>query len=151
MPDNLFLYQENLVPVNLITGMSRSIDAQDVSKSDKDQNANPGTGPGVSFNTEGYAKAGYMDMLKMKIFKTWQYPEDAINKGKQGDVDISFELNSVGAVMSVGVVKTSGSSSLDSAAVAAVKKSSPFGPFTGDDKQKTLKITGHFCYVLDNY
>jgi hypothetical protein len=33
--------------------------------------------------------------------------------------------------------------------MAAVKKASPFGFFTGDIKEKTLKVTGNFGYVLD--
>jgi protein TonB len=120
-----------------------------VSNPAHEQEVRTGKEAEVSFNTEGAVKAGYMDMLKIRIFKAWQYPADAINKGLQGNVDISFVLNDKGEVMDIGVVKTSGSPSLDSAAIAAVKQAAPFGPFTGDANQKTLKVTGHLCYVLD--
>ena len=104
---------------------------------------------GVSFEAEGGVGKVYLDKLKVKIFNIWQYPEDAIHKGEQGKVTISFVLNDKGELMDMGVLVSSGSNSLDSAAMAAVKKASPFGAFTGDIKEKTLKVTGNFGYVLD--
>ena len=58
-------------------------------------------------------------------------------------------LNDKGELLDMGVLVSSGSKSLDSAAMAAIKKASPFGSFTGDIKEKTLKVTGNFGYVLD--
>jgi TonB family protein len=104
---------------------------------------------GVSFEAEGGVGKEYLDKLKVKIFTIWQYPEDAIHKGEQGKVTISLVLNDKGELMDMGVLVSSGSISLDSAAMAAVKKASPFGAFTGDIKEKTLKVTGNFGYVLD--
>jgi TonB family protein len=106
-------------------------------------------GEGVSFVAEGGVGKAYLDKLKVKIFNIWQYPEEAIHKGEQGKVTISFVLDDKGNLMDMGVLVSSGSSSLDSAAMAAVKKASPFGSFTGDIKEKTLKVTGNFGYVLD--
>ena len=62
---------------------------------------------------------------------------------------ISFVLNDKGKLMDMGVLVSSGSHRLDSAAMAAVENASPFGSFTGDIKEKTLKVTGNFGYVLD--
>jgi TonB family protein len=106
-------------------------------------------GEGVSFEAEGGVGVVYLDKLKIKIFRIWQYPGDAIRKGEQGKVTISFVLNDKGELVDMGVLVSSGSHSLDSAAMAAVKKASPFGFFTGDIKEKTLKVTGNFGYVLD--
>jgi TonB family protein len=107
------------------------------------------SGEGVSFVAEGGVGKAYLDKLKVKIFNVWQYPADAIHKGQQGKVTISFVLNDKGELMDMGVLAGSGSNSLDSAAMAAVKKASPFGAFTGDIKENTLKVTGNFAYVLD--
>jgi TonB family protein len=106
-------------------------------------------GEGVSFEAEGGVGKVYLDKLKVKIFNIWQYPEDAVRKGEQGKVTISFVLNDKGELMDMGVLVGSGSRSLDAAAMAAVKKASPFGSFTRDIKEKTLKVTGNFGYVLD--
>jgi TonB family protein len=106
-------------------------------------------GEGVSFEAEGGVGKAYLEKLKVKIFNIWQYPEYAIKKGEQGKVTLSFVLNDKGELVDMGVLVSSGSGSLDSAAMAAVKMASPFGSFTGDIKEKTLKVTGNFGYVLD--
>jgi TonB family protein len=104
---------------------------------------------GVSFEAEGGVGKVYLDKLKVKIFNIWQYPKDAIRKGEQGKVTISFVLNDKGELMDMGVLVSSGSYNLDSAAMAAIEKAGPFGSFTSDIKEKTLKVTGNFGYVLD--
>ena len=91
----------------------------------------------------------YLDLLKARIFLVWKYPDEAIQKGQEGKVSISFELNSNGELVDIGILKSSGSSSLDTASTAAVKQASPFGPLPKDISDKPLKITGQFCYVLD--
>ncbi|HWR67676.1 MAG TPA: TonB family protein, partial [Desulfomonilia bacterium] len=62
---------------------------------------------------------------------------------------ITFVLNERGEVADIGVLKSSGSYSLDSAAMAAIEDAAPFGPLTDNNGEKTLKVTGHFAYVLD--
>ncbi|MCU0577663.1 MAG: TonB family protein [Desulfobacterota bacterium] len=104
---------------------------------------------GVSFVAEGGVATGYLDQLKIKIFRIWEYPEEAVIKGEQGKVSITFVLNERGEVADIGVLKSSGSYSLDSAAMAAIEDAAPFGPLTDNNGEKTLKVTGHFAYVLD--
>ena len=104
---------------------------------------------GLSFETEGEVSADYLDLLKAKIFEAWEYPEDAIAGGVDGTVRIRFVLDALGSVTEVGVMSGSGYTSLDSAALDAVRKAGPFGPFTEDLTGETLKITGSFCYVLE--
>ena len=104
---------------------------------------------GVSFVAEGGVGAAYLSKLKVKIFRVWQYPEAAIQKGEQGNVSVAFVLNDKGEVVDMGVISSSGSHRLDSAAMTAIGQAAPFGVFTKDIKDKNLKITGHFRYVLD--
>lgn len=104
---------------------------------------------GISFETEGEVSADYLDLLKAKIFEAWEYPGDAIAGGIDGTVRIRFVLDALGSVTEIGVLSGSGHASLDSAALDAVRKAGPFGPFTEDLAGETLKITGSFCYVLD--
>ena len=104
---------------------------------------------GVSFVAEGGVGVVYLNKLREKIFKIWQYPQEAILKGQQGKVTVSFVLNSKGVVENMSVVSSSGSISLDSAAIDAIKQASPYGFFTRDIKESSLKVTGHFSYVLD--
>ena len=104
---------------------------------------------GVSFVAEGGVAVGYLDHLKVKIFRIWEYPEDAIASGADGTVRVRFVLDALGSVTEIGILSGSGHASLDSAALDAVLKAGPFGPFTEDLAGETLTITGSFCYVLD--
>jgi len=107
------------------------------------------TDEGVSFEVEGEVSADYLDLLKIKIFNAWEYPEDAIEKGYDGLVRIAFELDGSGNLTEIGILSSSGHYSLDAAAMGAIEQASPYGPFTEDVSPRTLKITGNFRYVLD--
>jgi len=104
---------------------------------------------GVSFKADRTVGTSYLDLLKARIFLVWKYPDEAIQKGQEGKVSISFMLNSNGEIIDIGILKSSGSDSLDTASTAAVKQASPFGPLPKDISDKPLRITGQFCYVLD--
>ncbi|MGO9147569.1 MAG: TonB family protein [Desulfomonilia bacterium] len=107
------------------------------------------SGSGVSFKADRTVGTSYLDLLKARIFLVWKYPDEAIQKGQEGRVSISFELNSNGELIDISILESSGSSSLDTASTAAVKQASPFGPLPKDISDKPLRITGQFCYVLD--
>ena len=104
---------------------------------------------GVSFEAEGVVSDDYMERLKSKIFHAWQYPRKAIDRGEEGSVRLYFELDDQGTLIAIGILTSSGSLALDTAAIKAVEQASPFGPFTEDLTARTLKITGWFSYVLD--
>jgi TonB family protein len=103
----------------------------------------------MSFVADRKVAASYLDRLKIKIFLLWKYPEEAIQIGQQGDVIISFVLNSKGELMDIVIIKGSGSRSLDKATITAIRQANPFGPLPEDISNEPLKITGHFRYVLD--
>jgi periplasmic protein TonB len=104
---------------------------------------------GISFEAEGYVSAGYLDLLKARIFTAWEYPPDAIQMGQEGVVRIRFVLDAQGGVIEATVIRSAGSRSLDNAALNAVRKAGPFGPFNDIQTTGTMGITGNFCYVLD--
>jgi TonB family protein len=151
------LPQENVIVATLVADIpgqqyKGSADAQEpaegrIEQQEEKQKALPGES--VSFETDGKISVSYLDLLKARIFFAWKYPDDAIQKGLQGKVSVSFVLNGNGELVDMGVLKSSGSYSLDSAAMAAIEKASPFGPLPSEVRSKPLKVTGHFCYVLD--
>lgn len=104
---------------------------------------------GISFRAEGVASVGYMDRLKARIFRAWEYPEDAILRGEEGKVSIEFVLGAQGELVDIGVLKSSGSPRLDRAAMNAVAKAAPFGPLAEVGGRDRLKVTGLFAYVLE--
>jgi TonB family protein len=132
------------VPVRLLdqADLPRDLFSQeDGNRKDKEE--------GISFEAEGYVSAGYLDLLKAKIFNAWNYPADAIEKGQEGVARIRFVLDGAGRVVEAEVIRSSGSPSLDNAALEAVRKAGPFGPFSDIQTGGTMGITGNFCYVLD--
>jgi len=104
---------------------------------------------GVTFETEGKVNIGYLQRLKAKIFRAWQYPEPAIAAGHQGLVKLAFVVDEEGHLIGVDLLEGSGYRELDLAAQQAVKDASPFGRFPPDIQEKTLKIKGRFRYVID--
>jgi len=104
---------------------------------------------GVTFETEGKVNIGYMQRLKAKIFRAWQYPEQAIEAGHQGQVKLAFVVDDEGRLIGVDLLEGSGYRELDLAAQQAIKDASPFGRFPPDIQEKTLKIKGRFRYVID--
>ncbi len=132
------------IPIKLLgdNDLPKELVAQDEGKAQEQQE-------GLSFETEGDVSAGYMDLLKSRIFNSWEYPAEAVNTGREGVVKIMFVLDAAGRLTDIGVVKSSGYETLDAAAVDAIAKAGPFGPFTDDIEGQSLKITGSFCYVLE--
>ncbi len=130
-------------------------EGKDVSREDGRQAVDEGEKPdaqgqeSMSFVTDRKVAVSYLDRLKTKIFLLWKYPEEAIQMGQQGDVSISFVLNGKGELMDIGILKGSGSRSLDKATITAVRQANPFGPLPEDISNEPLKITGTFRYVLD--
>ena len=104
---------------------------------------------GVSFETEGKVNIGYMQRLKTKIFRAWQYPEPAIAAGHQGQVKLSFVVNADGNLVDVDILSSSGHRELDMAARQAIKDASPFGRFPPDIQERSLTIKGRFHYIID--
>jgi TonB family protein len=132
-------------------GEARKEVSQEAPRQTIDEVKKPDTQPeeAMSFVTDRKVAASYLDRLKTKIFLVWKYPDEAIQAGQQGDVSISFVLNSKGELIDIGVLKGSGSRSLDKASITAIRQANPFGELPEDISNEPLKITGHFRYVLD--
>ena len=68
----------------------------------------------------------YYDMMRMKIERNKQYPENAKNLHQQGLVTVSFIIDQQGRLSSLRVVNGSRFKVLDRAALEAVRTSAPF-------------------------
>lgn len=144
------LEENHVVPVRLVNIPEDLLEPLRVPlQSERETEQEEKTENGVSFVAEGSVAVGYLDRLKVKIFRAWEYPEDAVMRGEEGKVKIEFVLNENGELVDMSILKSSGSKSLDTAAVEAVRKAAPFGPLEEVDHTSTLKITGVFAYMLD--
>lgn len=102
----------------------------------------------VNLNTTEFKYISYFSKLKRMVEMVWTYPYSAIVRGEEGTVTLRFTIESDGNLAGVEVLKTSGSPVLDSAAVKAVKDSSPYPPLPKSWKIKRLNVVGDFHYIL---
>lgn len=77
---------------------------------------------------QGESDNHYISSLRREIERHKRYPSQARRMQHEGQVVVSFSLTSEGAVLRVEIESTSGISSLDNAAIAAVKRVKPIGP-----------------------
>ncbi len=102
----------------------------------------------ITFDTKEYKYYGYMQRLKEKIEGIWKYPPDAAEKGIYGDLYIRFTIKKNGQLGAIELIRTSGHSSLDNAAIKALKDAEPFWPLPDEWGKDGFTITGHFIYTL---
>jgi len=76
----------------------------------------------------------YQDSVKQKIQEARRYPRWALRLGREGAVRISFNLLSSGEIKDIRLLESSGMDGLDTEAMDAVKRASPFLPFPSDFK-----------------
>ncbi|MBI4697510.1 MAG: energy transducer TonB [Nitrospirae bacterium] len=112
------------------------------------QKKTPDESKGLTFDAPELEHRGYMKKLKDKIESVWHYPEEAARKGLSGELYINFSIHRDGSLGEVRLVRTSGYSFLDEAAMRAIKDSAPFWPLPDDFKEDEFPITGHFIYML---
>jgi protein TonB len=105
----------------------------------------------VTFDVPEFHHRGYMTMLKAKIEGIWKFPPEAARQGISGDLYIRFSINKDGSLGEVKLMRTSGHSDLDNAALKAVTDAEPFWPLPHDWKGDDLSITGHFIYIYGKY
>lgn len=86
----------------------------------------PPAPPPVTGPSEGEidaAKSAFQNAVQNELKRNQRYPRIAEQRGIEGDVDLEIRIDDSGNVTGVTVVKSSGSSALDDAAIAAVKRS----------------------------
>jgi TonB family protein len=92
--------------------------------------------------------AAYLDNVKTAVVGAWSYPKIAIRNFKEGRVEVVFAILADGALESVRVVQTSGHSSMDLAAVDAVRTAAPFPKIPELLGVTRLEIDFIFNYAL---
>lgn len=78
------------------------------------------------------AGSDYQRRLLAHIEPFRRYPDDAGQDGVRGVVELAFQIDRVGGVSNVWIAKSSGSASLDAAAVATVRRAAPLPPIPSE-------------------
>jgi TonB family protein len=105
---------------------------------------------GVSFNTLEWDFAPYALELKRRIGSNWYPPIAFTHGGLFGGVSVvRFRVEPDGSLGSVELLSAAEHSSLDTAALNAVRHSARFAPLPVDFPEPFLEVTFSFHYLLD--
>lgn len=107
-------------------------------------------GNAVSLNTTEFKYISYFSKIKRQIQMVWKYPEAARREGIKGILLLKFSINREGHLTAVHLLRSSGSSLLDNAAIAALRDADPFFPLP-DNLGEELEIAANFEYELNGY
>jgi TonB family protein len=121
--------------------------AAKVSEEGEEKDDVPGhPGDSISLETPDPSYRPYFNKVRRKIGEHWQEPRRSSGTPESGSLTVEFSLDRAGGLKSVEVAESSGKKDLDFAAVAAVKKASPFAPFPSSISSKKLVIRALFVY-----
>lgn len=131
--------------VDALPNMPGALDIAGISVADWAGSFGSGKAAGMS---GGITRQDYFEMVRFKIESRKKYPEPARVRHIEGRVTVGFVLTAEGRTQAVAVVKSSGQSILDQAAVAAVKDASPFPPPPPGLFKETLRMTIVIAFEL---
>ena len=90
----------------------------------------------------------YFASIKRKIELVWQYPQEAVNAGLQGELTVDFVIGRTGALESVELLQGSGYKILDEEALGSIRKAAPYNPIPKQYGIPNLRIRAHFIYEM---
>ena len=82
----------------------------------------------------------YMQNLRTKLRKNWVSPDFL----EEGHVRLLFKIDKEGNVIAGDIIESSGNPVFDEAAVNAIHKSEPFGPFPTNTTRETITVNYSF-------
>lgn len=106
---------------------------------------------GITFDADELRYRSYLMKLKSRIEHIWVYPRELAQRGIFGDLYIQFTIRKDGSLGSVKLLRTSGYSELDEAAMRALREGAPYWPLPEKWEEEAITITGHFIYTLSGF
>lgn len=83
-----------------------------------------------------------------RLQRAKRYPETARGRGEQGVATVTFAMDRSGRVLSAGVVRSSGSPSLDEEAVALIRRAEPLPPVPAEVAGNAVTLTIPVAFSL---
>lgn len=146
-------YEKAPAPAPYIPGRQRLFDPgvinEQVAKSLEKEKPPPSLADNsITFSTKEFRYISYMRRLKEKIEGSWAYPRQAIERKIYGDLEIKFTIRKDGRLGSLQLMRTSGHSMLDEAALKALRDGAPYWPLPADWGLEEFPVHGHFIYTF---
>ena len=108
----------------------------------------------ISASTQEYKYASYLEAWRRKVeaIGNLNYPEEARRRKLYGNLILQVGVRADGSLEEVRVLRSSGSTLLDEAAVRIVHLAAPFAPFPPDIRRETdfLDITRTWQFLSNN-
>ena len=108
----------------------------------------------ISASTQEYKYASYLETWRRKVeaIGNLNYPEEARRRKLYGNLILQVGVRADGSLEEVRVLRSSGSTILDEAAVRIVHLAAPFAPFPPDIRRETdfLDITRTWQFLSNN-
>jgi protein TonB len=104
----------------------------------------------ITANTEEYVFASYMAgwVAKVERIGNINYPPDALRQGIEGNVLLTVAVRADGSIERMDVIRSSGNSMLDDAALRSVELAAPFGPLPRSGEEvDVLHITRTWQWI----
>jgi periplasmic protein TonB len=105
-------------------------------------------GDAVWLDTEKDILVSFFQRFKDGIYRVWNYPQGAAERGEEGVCLLKITISRDGSVANVQLKDSSGSPALDNEALAAVRRGGPYGPLPRAYKEDQLNIFAFFRYNL---
>lgn len=90
----------------------------------------------------------YKARLRQLIASHKRYPKRAKRRGQEGKVSLSFSIRHSGVISNIRVIKSSGVSSLDNAAIRAIQQTSRQLPYPAGMAKRSFQLTITLAYQL---
>jgi TonB family protein len=95
---------------------------------------------GVEEGVSSTVSRDYLAAIRKRIERFQRYPRFARENGVEGTTTVRFILRNDGHLEELAVSSSSGSKTLDDAALAAIRDAAPFAPFPKDQRGTKLRI-----------
>jgi protein TonB len=106
------------------------------------------TGDAVWLDTETDQLFSFFQRFKDGIYRVWNYPPRAAERGEEGVCLLKITMRRDGTVQEVRLVESSGFPLLDNEALAAVRRAAPYGALPRSYAEDELNIFAFFRYNL---
>jgi protein TonB len=107
------------------------------------------TQAGTSEETMGSTRTTYLSELRNFIERHKSYPPQARTLGHEGQAEIRFSILSDGTLASIELMKSSGSSILDQAALSLLQRVQKLSPIPAELKLSQLDLVLPIQYSLN--
>ncbi len=104
----------------------------------------------INVDTQELKYASYMRRLKERVRRGWVYPTAAKRARQSGRLMIAFSIDKSGRILNPRIIRSSGVTLLDAAALKAVRNASPSGKLPGYWNLDIIHLRFSFEYLINN-